>query len=105
MIIVIEAVVNAENDVANEDIDEEPKCMDKVGFLPITGNTEMNESDENEQCRYSNSNRIENSSENYFFPLLLSFTLIITDCQLSSTDIPVQVCEEHTEIAEIPSLE
>ena len=63
MIIVVETVVDAENDVANEDIDEEPKCVDKVSFLPITRNAEMNESDQNKQCRNSNSSRIENSRE------------------------------------------
>ena len=57
----VETEVDAKKDVANEDIDEESKCMDKVCFLPITGNAEMNESDENEYCRYSKSNRIEYS--------------------------------------------
>ena len=103
MIIVVETVVDAENDVANEDIDEEPKCVDKVSFLPIASNAEMNESEENKQCRNSNSNRIENSSEIYFLLLFLSFT-IITYCQLTCIDIPIQISKEYTEISEIPSL-
>ena len=105
MVIEVETVVDAKEDVTDEDIEKESKCMKKVCFLPVSTHTEMNESHEDKECRYSNSNRIEYSSELFLFNFFLRFFFVLhTKCYFSIPDISLKICEEYTEVGEIPAL-